>query len=78
MPKVAALPPPIQLLKHLPRQRPLGTRLLTGSFKRAQGCLRFNELNTARLLLMRASEEGHADPAFALAQIYDPSEEAAA
>jgi hypothetical protein len=42
-------------------------------FKRAQGYLKLNDFNTARLLLTRASEEGHADATFALAEMYDPA-----
>jgi TPR repeat protein len=42
-------------------------------FKRAQGYLNLNDFNTARLLLTRASEEGHADATFALAEMYDPA-----
>src|SRR5215213_8561426 len=65
-PLVAPAPPAVETPK-------VATPDPAALFKRAQGYLKLNDFNTARLLLTRASEEGHADATFALAEMYDPA-----
>ena len=64
-PLVAPAPPAVEPKVAIPDPAAL--------FKRAQSYLKLNDFNTARLLLTRASEEGHADATFALAEMYDPA-----